>query len=293
MKFEFGDLNRFLVSSGIVLVSLAIIVPWLFLKEPMGVVFDEKDFVALEKTSRLLVSLRQDQVIRITRILPYLSSGLFAMGLILSTIGLWRWSGIQKIHDAKERIALAVDENHLRKMTEADVAEKLDKEAEEEQRVDPKPLATQSFHTVYQLTEAMIAIRLAQITSSTYTVLQEYRVGRTFIDILLRANNVSSPDYVLEIKYRRGSLAASDLERSYFQSINAAETVEKASNRKVRSKLIIVLGPESSSVEQTSKKRDLLFQKFPEKFADHQIIIMSDSELRGLSDGDFFTRLAL
>lgn len=293
MKFEFGDLNRFLVSSGIVLVSLAIIVPWLFLKEPMGVVFNEKDFVALEKTSRLLVSSRQDQVIRITRILPYLSSGLFAVGLILSTIGLWRWSGIQKIHDAKERIALAVDENHLRKMTEADVAEKLDKEAEEEQRVNPKPLATQNFHTVYQLTEAMIASRLAQITSSTYTLFQEYRVGRTFIDILLRANNVSSPDYVLEIKYRRGSLAASDLERSYFQSINAAETVEKTSNRKVRSKLIIVLGPESSSVEQTSKKRDLLFQKFPQKVADHQIIIMSDSELRGLSDGDFFSRLAL
>lgn len=293
MKFEFGDLNRFLVSSGIVLVSLAIIVPWLFLKEPMGVVFNEKDFVALEKTSRLLVSSRQDQVIRITRILPYLSSGLFAVGLVLSTIGLWRWSRIQKIHDAKERIALAVDENHLRKMTEADVKEKLDKEAEEVQSVDSKPLATQNFHTVYQLTEAMIASRLVQITSSTYTVLQEYRVGRTFIDILLRANTLSSPDYVLEIKYRRGGLVASDLERSYFQSINAAETVEKASNRKVRSKLIIVLGPESSSVEKTSRKRDLLYQKFPQKVADHQIIIMSDSELRGLSDGDFITRLAL
>lgn len=34
MKFEFGDLYRFVVSLGVVLVSISILVPWLFLKEP-------------------------------------------------------------------------------------------------------------------------------------------------------------------------------------------------------------------------------------------------------------------
>jgi hypothetical protein len=33
-KFEFSDLYKFLVSAGIVLVGLAILLPWFYLKEP-------------------------------------------------------------------------------------------------------------------------------------------------------------------------------------------------------------------------------------------------------------------
>jgi len=53
MKFEFGDLYRFIVSLGIFLISSAFVFPWLFLKEKLELNTD-----AICKISSLDVMLR-------------------------------------------------------------------------------------------------------------------------------------------------------------------------------------------------------------------------------------------
>ena len=52
MRFEFGDLYKFVVSLGVILVTLAVLGPWLFLREPFDLQVTQTELQGFTKRAR-------------------------------------------------------------------------------------------------------------------------------------------------------------------------------------------------------------------------------------------------
>lgn len=81
MKFEFGDLYKFIVSLGVVLITLSVMLPWLFLKEPFDLFRSEVEINELSDVAREIVIKRQHAVSFIVGFIPWFS-------LVGSTVGI-------------------------------------------------------------------------------------------------------------------------------------------------------------------------------------------------------------
>jgi hypothetical protein len=58
-KIEYSDLNKFLVSVGIALMTISIFIIWLFFKEPFDLLIEQKTLDNLTETAKtIIVSLK-------------------------------------------------------------------------------------------------------------------------------------------------------------------------------------------------------------------------------------------
>jgi len=90
-KIDYGDLNKFLVSVGIVLIVLSILAPYLYLKENFGLYIEAENFEKFQEPIKNLILYKQYQVIGIQKLIPWTALGLFIVGLTSLTVGLTRW----------------------------------------------------------------------------------------------------------------------------------------------------------------------------------------------------------
>jgi hypothetical protein len=74
MKFEFGDLYKFVVSLGVVLISLSVLAPWLFLKEPFDLFKTDAELKAVTEVARAAILSRQESVAFILKFIPWFST---------------------------------------------------------------------------------------------------------------------------------------------------------------------------------------------------------------------------
>ena len=64
-QIEYGDFYKFIVSLGIALVLAAILVPWLFLREPFDLMIEASRLSGLTPTAQQIVLLRQAHLLRL------------------------------------------------------------------------------------------------------------------------------------------------------------------------------------------------------------------------------------
>src|SRR5688572_17346432 len=91
MKVEYSDLYKFMVSLGVALVTLAVLVPWLFLREPFDLLVARPTLESLTPRALSFVSLRQERVEQITGYLPIFSFTTFILGVGAMVAGLVLW----------------------------------------------------------------------------------------------------------------------------------------------------------------------------------------------------------
>ena len=100
-KIEYGDVNKFLVSIGIVLVTLAILAPYLFLKEDFGLYLEQEKLMKLQDPIKALIKDKQNKIILIQEYLPLISLTLLGLGALSIIVGLFRWFRRQSKIDEK------------------------------------------------------------------------------------------------------------------------------------------------------------------------------------------------
>lgn len=296
MKFEFGDLHRFLVSSGIVLISLSLIVPWLFLKEPSDVIFTEVEFSALEEKSQALVELRQSQIAWTTWLLPFFAGFFCISGAVLSVSGLLRWRQVQKIIDEKQLISLKVDQKTLENMSPSDIEEKQKREAFEDDQVVSNPHTKDDFLAPYLSTEADVSGLISRTLLNTHRISMEKKIGRTYIDIVAEPVDLSDTNskiYAIEVKYRRHKPRYSEIKAAYLQSINAAQAYGKISPVSVKARLVDVYRTDVWNGDLFCKLRDRLFDEFPEHASEHRIFGTSVDQLQELTPEIFALQMEM
>src|SRR5262245_61921543 len=102
-KFEYSDFYKFIASAGIALISLAILVPWLFLREPFDLFQEASKLSQLTPLAQEVIAARQATIRSILNFIPLFSASSFILGFSGLVIGSVMW--YRKTQSSIDRLA--------------------------------------------------------------------------------------------------------------------------------------------------------------------------------------------
>jgi hypothetical protein len=85
-KIDFGDVNKFLVSIGLFLISLSIAFPYFYLKEDFGLTIESSVIEKYSPELQEFIKTKQNYAINIQSIIPWASIIFFLVGGISSIV---------------------------------------------------------------------------------------------------------------------------------------------------------------------------------------------------------------
>lgn len=202
-KPDFSDFYKFLASLGIILISLAFVVPWLFLHETFDIPITVNEINQLTVDAQTLIGIRQKYALVILQNIGWISIVIGGLGLVMFTAGivLW-WSKKQTILDEKESLELNKLRHDVAQLTPVEIAEKAIRESADilegttaQLEVDNK---LQSINQYFAIERAVI--EKLQECFGDNSLLTNRRIGRIEIDAILLTRGPRLRDVVIEIK---------------------------------------------------------------------------------------------
>lgn len=267
-KIDYGDINKFLVSIGIVLIAISILSPFFYMKEDFGIYKTTSEISKYEKPIQDLIKSKQEQVIQIQEYLPIVSLSLLGLGILSSAIGLYRWFKRQEKIDEKFDKEIKKLDLEIKSLTPEEKIAKAQQEVKENElaeQLENTNLSSSNnevrnpVYLDYMKIEQSVFDSFKNLKTSNFEILTEQKLGRQYyIDILLKAKSKKYADRIVEIKYFKNSLpsisARQIIDRlntyiSYYkENINSAvvpvllivynkETINKAQIDKFKAKL--------------------------------------------------------
>jgi hypothetical protein len=105
-KPDFSDLNKFIVSMGLVLIGLSFFIPWLFLNDGIKSLISTENFNNLTELSKSLAIKNQEYSLKFIKWIPRILWPFLILGIGISIYGLIRWFRKQSKIDEKEDLEL-------------------------------------------------------------------------------------------------------------------------------------------------------------------------------------------
>lgn len=269
-KIDYGDINKFLVSVGIVLIGLSILTPYLYLREDFGLYVELDKFEKFQDPVKNLILSKQCQVTSIQKLIPWISIGLFGLGLTSFIIGLIRWFKRQAKLDEKFDKELQKLNLEIVALTPEEKEEKAKQEVNEIEKIDQTPVTqqkvTQSSHFDYVQSYMRIEQNIADVfisyQSLNFDILPQQKIGNRYeIDILLKAKTKNYLDRIVEIKYFKNRLPNQIL-RDILNRLNTQISYyNQASNRRSIPVLLIVYNKEMINADSILKFRNRIIDE--------------------------------
>lgn len=261
-KIDYGDVNKFLVSIGIVLIGLSILTPYLYLKEDFGLYIEMEKFEKFQEPVKNIILSKQGQVVEIQKIIPWISLGLFITGLTSLVIGLFRWFKRQSKLDEKFDKELKKLELEIVSLTQEEKEEKAKQEVQEIEKVEQPTISRKrtsatshsDYVRSYMTIEKNLSDAFVNYNSPYFETLSQQKIGNRFeIDILLKSKTKKYLDRIVEIKYFRDQLPL-QLIRGVISRLNTQISFyNEASNRRVVPVLLVVYSKERVNAENILK----------------------------------------
>lgn len=297
MKFEFGDLYKFIVSLGVILISLAILTPWLFLKEPFDLFKTTTDLASVTSVARGAIESRQRAVAVILELIPWFSAFSSLVGTAFVAIGLKRWYRNQLLLDEQTKVEVELKKQGLRDATKDEVADMAEREYEAEKSAmgaaDHATIVT-SFESAYRKVEGQVADRLQAIYDTKFVVEPNKMVAGVEIDVLLRGKTMLTKDYIVEVKTIRRGFNYGWLRESFLKNVYAKNIYAQLMGRIPNTILLIVMDIKG---EVTSEKYELLLQRVENERLGRQgkdrVVLITKTELQELAAADLQERLGV
>ncbi|MPV86434.1 hypothetical protein [Ostreibacterium oceani] len=261
-KIDYGDINKFLVSIGLVLIALAVLTPYLYLKEDFGLYIEQSKIDQMQEPIKELITEKQNQVIKFQIFIPWVSLSFFLLGLTSTIIGLVRWFKRQSKIDEKFDKELQKLDLEITSLTPEEKEEKAKQEVEEiesvEQQVTSSPVVKPSTHSDYVKAYMQIEKGITEVfenyKSPNFDVLSQQRIGNRYeIDILLQAKTKRFLDRIVEIKYFRNRLSLKIIRDTISRINTQISYYNQASNRRVVPVLLIVYSKETTTADDILK----------------------------------------
>ena len=203
MKVEYSDVKRFIVSIGVISVSLAFLIPWLIYREPFGMDFTRSELTDLTLLGVILVYVRQSMGLILSIIPLCVSPLLFFVGIGLVFFGLRNWWDMQVILDRRDIAITGQEEIKLKNMTDKEI--EIDRVVDlqyDEEAVNLEPARYRNLLDKYADIEDDIFNKIRKcISKKDYKVKTNQRLGNVFFDGVIQNNDISQSDLILEIKY--------------------------------------------------------------------------------------------
>ncbi len=186
---EYSDLYKFIVSIGLILITLSLIIPWIILKEPIGTLLDNKDVADLSIELQNLVTYREKIIVFIISNIEKITIFFLLLGSLLLIYGFKKWNKQQIKEDYKKSLeiknlekSLTLDEKVM-KISEKAFDSNFNKDiSKSESRRNLKRIND------YMNIENMVFNKLSDCFSQG-RIKKNIKVGDKFVDAIIRLRN--------------------------------------------------------------------------------------------------------
>lgn len=258
-KIDYSDINKFLVSIGLVLIAFSIIVPYIFLKEDFSIYINKSELVKYDLEIRNIITQKQNLIYNIQSKIGCFSISLFILGLISIITGLFRWFKRKSKIDEKFDKELFKLDLEIKSLTPQEKIEKIENEVEEiqiaeqlESNITPdySKENKEILYNVYKNIETTFYNKFKKYNSLNFDVLTEQKIGlRTYIDVLMKSKSLAYKDRLIEIKYYKNQIPITSLLLNLTQLKTNVTVYKKTTKRKVVPVLLLVYNPEKINSE--------------------------------------------
>lgn len=291
MKFEYSDFYKFIASVGIVLISLAVIVPWLFFREPFDLLLGTEEINKLTPLAKSIIQNRQETLRTAINLIPWFSIGAFVLGLITFVIGGVNWfNRTQKIMDKMSELNLKILEQQLARQSTEEVFAQKEEEAKaqieehaaptEEPTVLEPDIISNLVQDAYRV-EKQLSEKLQRCFGTTHNVLTERRLGAASYDVVLLSKKSTEGDYIFEVKYIRKGFKYNWLRDNVLKTVYANQIYETEAKRK-STPVLVVINPENQSEVTKTNYRKRIRDELSSKNVHALVVFLSVQELNEL-----------
>lgn len=241
-KIEFGDVNRFLTSLGLIFLGLAFFLPWFINQNDKLLTIEQENINKLTPTAQKIIKSQQDTLLTINDTFPYLSFGLIVIGLLLLIIGIIRWNIRQAISDRIQDEELKSKEiqnlsSQDKRELIANEIENYESESEEDAEIENIDQNIDNYIKI----ENQIYLQLNQAYKSRFTLSQNIKIGDYNYDIILKSRSLETDnDRIVEIKFHKTMLTIENLKDAATQLVLSAKNYEFTFKRRTLPFLIII-----------------------------------------------------
>lgn len=204
-QLEYGDYYKFIASAGIALLAGAVVIPWMFLREPFDLAVETSKIGLLTSDAQNIIHTRQHLIAVTINCLPLTSGLMAAAGTVLTGLGLYLWHTRQSVRNKNEDLQNAKLDKELKAMTPEQIGTKVENDFEDVEEVVPAQIPVQSRNAAFSAlaVEQALLGRISSCLGSSMKVLSNQRLGNIEFDAIIRAKGTKR--IILEIKYiRRG-----------------------------------------------------------------------------------------
>jgi len=257
-KIEYGDVNKFLVSTGLVLIGLSVAIPYFYLNEDFGLYLERDKIKLFTPSVQVLICEKQQIVTILQKYIPWTSLTLFVSGIAFLFFGLKRWFKRQKRIDEKEDLDIQKLKLEIQKLTPAETIEKVEKEIEsdkiaqlrETQKAATPDNQRKSEVNDYLNIEERVINHFKKYRTTNFAILDNVKIGRFAVDILLESKTSSFADRIVEVKYAKNVLSYEMINNALNKLDQYVTYYSAVNKRKVRAVLLIVYSDDAVKDER-------------------------------------------
>lgn len=281
MKFDFGDLYKFIVSAGLALVGMSILAVWLIFKEPFDLNIKESELLLLTPAAQGVIAYRQHVVGFLVSFSIWAIPLTAFSGLLLSGWGLRKWKQQQSIVDQLAELGLQEKKIAIRPKTDDEIAlsEQLRSENADAGLVAPASIVSQSPGYI----EKILVQKLQYLLPTEYKVNSKMLISGAEVDFVLTSTHWLHKDYLIELKYIRKGFNFGWLSQVALKLRTASVLYSEVTNRIPNTCLLIVVADPAWNAEKYAELKDRFFNVYPKRAAKNRIAIMSESRFEGIT----------
>ena len=257
-KLQYDSFYKFMVSAGVILVAAPIVGLYYLLCNGNQILLSQNEYDELSYSSLQFVHQRDQTILCVLTILPYLLGGLIVLGFICLIYGSLKWHSIQKEIDEQTKLKTREQKINVEKLSATEIAEKIIDEATEEHENQPLSGATPTI----KKSSVAKALEIENLCYSyifklyyrSYDVQQNVKVEKSAYDVLA-ISKFDNIDYLFEVKYWANNLDKSLFYRVAERMESMKIEYESISQRKCKCVLMIVTANEAKERIQSSLDR--------------------------------------
>jgi len=294
-KIEFSDLYKFLTSVGLIFIASSFLIPWLFMKQDIGILMNSEDYNNLIETSKELTDKRIEMNLFVIRSIPFISIGLFVIGSIVIYFGISNWKRKQQNVDETENLKLTELRAQIAQLKPSEINKKAENEVNEELNAKSDNNGGENETITQPITkekkeqlksnlldmENLFFQKIVDYNTFDYQPKSNVKLGNNHeIDILLNSyDQTKRQDKLIEIKYLQNKLSMQLIRDSFNKFRGTVNTYINSTKRKVLYIYIIVYSSDIADDQQTNRFIQAS-KDFEKQIADSRfkLLIMNEKE---------------
>ena len=302
-KVEFSDLYKFLTSVGLIFIASAFLIPWLFMKQEIGLTISESEYNGLIESSKVLANNRINLNLFVVKAIPFISGALLILGIIIIYFGISNWKRKQDNVDETELLELTelrtriqeLDSDEIDEKAESEIKEQLkstdeseSEKPDEKKKVEIKKTEQEMEELKSNLIgmEKLFYQKILDYNTFLYEPKSNVKIDNKYeVDIVLNSiNHRKNNDIFIEIKYLQNRLSMSIVKDAFSASLKPSRHYTKLTKKSVTHYLILVYKhdiADSKEIQRfVSASRDYINQF---NLSNYNLIILSDKEVENFN----------